>query len=200
MRHVVGDAAFAELVRRYAPSVPSGIYSLTDVGSELPRFLATDVLGVRLPMLPDLAALEWQVLRAFHAHECAPFDARPLAHWGLERWERARVVFHPSVALVRSPWPIHDLWMLRETPIAEIDLEVDGRSQDVLVSRSRASVVCELVAPAEAVVIGALLAGATLGDALEQLAAASEEVADVSSWFAAWAGRGLIADCRDDPG
>jgi hypothetical protein len=149
-------------------------------------------------MLPDLAALEWRVVVAFHARERAPFDARPLAHWGLERWERARVVFQPSVALARSLWPILDLWELRETPIAEIDLEVDGRPQDVLVSRSGAAVLCELVEPAEAVVMAALLSGFRLGEALERLAAASEEVADVSSWFAAWGGRGLIADCRAD--
>jgi len=198
VHHVIGDAAFGALVRRYAPSVPSGIYSLTDVGSELPRFLASDVLTARLPMLPDLAALEWCVLRAFHAHECSAFDATSLAHWGLDQWESACVVFQPSVSLVRSAWPIHDLWELSETPIASIDLEVEGRPQDVLVSRSGASVVCELVEPPQAVVVGALLEGLTLGDSLARLAVANEEVADVSGWFAAWAGRGLIAECRSD--
>ena len=198
VRHVVGGTAFAELVRRYAPSVPTGLYSLTDVGSELPRCLTTDVLTAGLPMLPDLAALEWRVLRAFHAHERAPFDPASVTHWGLDQWERARVVFQPSVALVRSAWPILDVWELRETPIAEIDLEVEGRPQNVLVSRNGAGVVCEPVESAEAVVMEALLESVPLGESLERLVVASEDVADVSGWFAAWGSRGLIAECRSD--
>ncbi len=200
VRHLAGETAFGEIVRRYAARVPEGIYSLSDAGAELPGFLASDPIGERLPFLADLAALEWRIALAFHAHERSRFHPSPLADWGHEQWEIARIELQPSVAIVRSAWPILDLWDLRDTPVSEIDLELAGRAQAVLVSRDGFSVSCDLVNSAQAVVIEALLEGAPLGAALERLAATSDEVADVSAWFAAWVARGLIADCRAAPG
>jgi hypothetical protein len=217
VRHLAGDAAFGEVVQRYSSRVPRGIYSLSDVGAELPAFLASDPIGERLPFLADLAALEWRIALAFHAHERAPLDPSSLAGWGLEHWERATIELQSSVAVVRSIWPILDLWNLRETPISEIDLELAGRAQTVLVSRDGFSVSCDLLDCAQAVVLEALLDGATLGVALERLATPSEEDADestasagstasavstapaVSKWFAGWAARGLIVHCRAAP-
>jgi hypothetical protein len=202
VRHLAGDTAFGEIVRRYASRVPRGIYSLSDVGAELPGLLASDSIGQRLPFLADLAALEWRIALAFHAHQRSPFDASLLAGWGLEQWEGATIELQSSVAVVRSAWPILDLWNLRETPISEIDLELAGRAQTVLVSRDGFSVSCDLVENAQAVVLEALLEGVTLGVALERLATTSTEGADestasaVSTWFSAWTARGLIVDCR----
>jgi len=207
VRHLAGDTAFGEIVRRYAARVPAGIYSLSDAGAELPGFLASDPIGARLPFVADLAALEWRIALAFHAHERSRLDPSPLADWSLEQWEIARIELQPSVAIVRSAWPILDLWNLRDTAVSEIDLELVGRAQVVLVFREEFSVSCELVDSAQAVVIEALLEGAPLGAALERLAATSDEGADVSAdisadislWFAAWVARGLIVDCRVAP-
>jgi hypothetical protein len=208
VRHLAGDAAFGEIVHRYASRVPCGIYSLSDAGAALPEFLASDPVGQRLPFVADLAALEWRMALAFHAHERSPFDPARLADWGLEQWEGATIELQSSVAVVRSAWPILDLWNLRETPISEIDLDLAGRAQIVLVSRDGFSVGCDLIESAQAVVLEALLEGVTLGAALERLAPASDEGADesaasavstapaVSKWFAAWSARGLIVDCR----
>ncbi len=195
VRHLVGDSAFAELARRYAPRAPAGIYSLSDIGAALPDVLRSDPVAQRFPFLSDLAALEWRVVRAFHAYEKAPFDVASVSGWSLDAWQGARLELQPSVAIVRSQWPLLDLWNLRETPIADIDLDLVGRAQDVLVTREGYAVRCDLVDPAQAMVLLALLEGATLGDALERLASTSDDVADVSAWFAAWAARGLIASC-----
>jgi hypothetical protein len=199
VRIVVGDGTFCALVERYRPAVPVGIYSLSDVGVSLPSFLAGDELSARLPFLRDLAALEWAVLRAFHAFECERFDPASVAGWGLEIWERARLTFQPSVAVRCSAWPILDLWNLRDTSAEarrEIDVEIDGRPQSVLVSRRQLTVSCELVSPAKAILLAALLDGATLGQAAESLAETTEEILDIGAWFAEWTAQGLVVDCR----
>lgn len=199
VRVVVGDDTFRALVERYRSAVPVGVYSLSDVGVSLPSFLTGDELSARLPFLHDLAALEWSVLCAFHSFERERFDPASVAGWGLEDWERARVTFQPSVAVRCSAWPILDLWSLRDTSPEdrrEIDVEIDGRPQSVLVSRRQLTVSCELVSPAKASLLVKLLGGATLGQATESLAETTEGTPDIGAWFAEWTAQGLVVDCR----
>jgi len=197
---ILGAEAFRDLARRYRPQVPAGVYSLSDVGVNLPAFLHNDELAERLPFLAELAALEWAWLRAFHAFECErAFDPASALGWGLEEWARTRLTFQPAVAVVQSRWPILDLWNLRETPPEqrrEIDLALEGRSQNVLVRRDGLRVSIDLVSSAEARLLAALLGGATLGEAIESLAELIEEPLDVTTWFAEWTARALVVDCR----
>jgi len=194
--HVIGPRAFADLANRYSPHVPVGGYSLGDVGAALPAYLTDDELVRSLPFAVDLAQLEWAVLTAFHAEQQAPFDPAPLAEWTMDRWERARLSFQPAVAVIASDWPILDVWHARETPVEEIDIELDGRPQQVLVHRSDLQVVCESVSRVELDVLASLLAGTTLGETTERAASAHDVQADdVSTWFAGWMGRGLLVNC-----
>src|SRR5262249_52105235 len=93
--HLVGDGAFAGLVRRFVAAVPLCSYNLNDAGVELPAFLRHDRLSVGLPFLPDLARLEWQLACAFHAHEQTPLDPSAVAAWSLDQWQQAVVRFQP---------------------------------------------------------------------------------------------------------
>jgi len=198
VRTILGEGEFRALVARYRAAVPAGVYNLNEVGVNLPSFLAADMLSTRFPFLGDLAALEWKVLAAFHSFSRERFDPAAVAGWELEDWGRARLAFQPCVALQPSEWPILDLWNLRDTPPEDrcrIDMAVEGNPQAVLVSRKELSVTCELVAPAKAILLTELLAGATLGEATDLLAETSEESPDVAGWFAEWTARGLVVDC-----
>jgi hypothetical protein len=206
--HVVGPRAFTALGERYVAAVPLRSWNLNDAGDGLPRFLASDELSSRFAFLPDLAELERQVSRAFHAREAAPLDPAPLAAWPLERWERAAFRFQPSVCVVRSPWPIHDIWEARDTELAEIYIDLRDRPQNVLVHRTGLTVRCKTVADGEALALEELLAGRPLGRALEKLAAfpltlspstslrtglsKGEPAEAVFEWFAGWMRLGLI--------
>jgi putative DNA-binding protein len=194
--HLVGDGAFAGLVRRFAAVVPLHSYNLNDAGLELPQFLRTDRLTTDLSFLPDLANLEWRVARAFHAYEQAPLDPAALAGWGLDDWQHAVVRFQPSVAVVTSDWPIRELWECRETPLETIDIDLRGRADRVLVRRAGYAVACESLDEQEGNVLSALLAGETLGTALAVLAERENGAADVSSWFARWMALHMITSCR----
>ncbi len=193
--HVVGDGAFAALARRFAEATPLGSYSLSDAGADLPRFLPTDQLTECLPFLPDLARLEWHVARAFHALDEAPLDPSVLATWTMEEWGRAVLHFQPWLSLVTSDWPIREIWECRETPVAEIDIDLGDRVDRVLVRRTGFGVTCESLSETEAGALASLIAGQTLGEVVASLAARGDDPAAVSAWFGRWMTLRLVTGC-----
>jgi hypothetical protein len=193
--HLVGGGAFARLVHRYIAAVPLQSYNLNDAGAELPRFLRTDDLATALPFLPDLAQLESRICGAFHAADAPVIEPASLAHWTPEQWERAVLRFQPWVAVLESDWPVREIWEHRETAIEAIDIDLQHRSDRVLVRRSGDAVVCESLDGAEAGVLGALLAGQTLGGTLASVTARGGDPATVSAWFARWTAQRMITGC-----
>jgi hypothetical protein len=195
LRHVLGGPTFHDLMHRYLPHVPAGLYSLTDAGAALPEYLDADPVAASLPLAPDLARLERAVQRAFHAALAPPFDAALLAGWALDDWDRAVLRFQAGVALVRSRWPVADVWEARKLPRDAIDIAVEGRPQSVLVYRIGHRVAADVVGASEAAVLARLLAGGTLGDTMMALATDGDKEPDVGGWIAGWVGRGIVAGC-----
>ena len=196
VHHVAGERAFFDLAHGYAQRRPSRDANLSLAGRHLPEFLTGWPLTARLPFLPDLARLEWLVRQAFHAFERPPLDARRLAQLRLEDWERARIVFQPSVGVAASAWPILDIWAARTRPRADVDLDLVNRPQRVLVFRQGFQVRCELVDERRYVLLEELLAGRPLGSVLAELTgAAGEEPLPLTEWFSRWARQGLIVRC-----
>jgi hypothetical protein len=195
LTHVIGHARLHELLGRYLPHVVAGIYNLNDVGGSLPAFVAGDAIAREFPFAPDLAELERAVQRAFHAREKPPFDPAAMAGWTMDEWSSAVLAFQPSVAVVTSKWPIRDIWAARETPVEEIDIELEGRPDRVLVHRAEFQVVCESISDDEAAALRVLLAGTTLGHMAEQLGDEGRDPSSVAQWFARWNSRGLVAGC-----
>ncbi len=195
VKHLMGARRFRELSRRYLPRVPCGCYNLNAVGGLLAELLETDPLGCDLPFLADLARLEWAVWQAFHAPHAPPFHASDLVEWSADDWAGAQVVFAPGVRVVRSRWPIADLWAARNTPYEQIDIEVEGRPQTVLVHRRGLDVICMPISDLEARAIEALGDGRILVAVTTELATAGARAEDVEAWFAAWSERGMIARC-----
>ncbi|MBI2104061.1 MAG: putative DNA-binding domain-containing protein [Candidatus Omnitrophica bacterium] len=198
IRHVAGERAFTEMSRGYADRYPSQHYNLSLAGRHLAAFLADWPLTSTLPFLPDLARLEWAVREAFHAFEAPPIDPRRFAQLPLEAWDRARVVFQPSIGLVASAWPILDIWAARTQPRPAVDIDLISRPQRVLVFRQGLEVRCELVDERQHAVLEGLLAGRPLGAVCGELAAQAGDAPPVADWFAGWAARGLIIGCEGE--
>ncbi|MEO8602822.1 MAG: DNA-binding domain-containing protein [bacterium] len=197
--HLSGASRFAALVGRYLQAAGLGSPNLNAAGAELAAFLATDPLTAELPFLPDLAALEWRVVGAFHAADAPPLDAATIAESGLETLAAAPLHVQKWLAIVASRWPIHSLWAARETPPAQIDIDL-GVGEQVLVRREGFAVCCEVIAADEAAALQRLADGATLGDLAESLAAAGIDPARVGAWFAGWMNLRLLAACETADG
>ena len=199
---ILGDGSLASMVVRYRPQVPIGWCNLNFVGRALPNFLLSDRLAEDLPFLPDLARLEWCVVECFHARIGEPFDLATTASWELDDWAKARIAFQPGVALVPSPWPIHELRAARERERPEIDVDLVGRPQSVWIYRHGFEVVTELLDEVEAGIAQKLFEGRTLGDVMRQIEAEGADADSVLDFFARFATLGLVAACHresDDP-
>jgi hypothetical protein len=170
-------------------------YNLNNAGARLPEFIRQDELASALPFLPDLAQLELHVTRAFHATEADTFDPASVTQLSLEDWERAVLRFQPWVAVVTSEWPIRKVWECRETPIGEIDIDLNGCPDQVLVRRAGFAVLCELLEPSEAHALSLLIEGHTLGNVMATLSDRGDDPASASTWFARWAALRMIVSC-----
>jgi hypothetical protein len=195
-KHVVGDYRFAELTNRYRPHLPTETYNLNDVGMNLSEFLRSDELGKDFEFAADLTQLEWRVQCAFHAREGQPFDVSALSKWTMDDWSGASVEFQPSVAVVRSAWPIIEIWDSREIPLEQIDIDLRDRPQNVLVYRRGYRVVCDGIGDDEALTFEELASGSTLGVAMQRLAENDLAPETVTTLFRRAAGNGLITACR----
>lgn len=200
VRHVVGERAFSDLAHGYAERHPSHDSNLSLAGRHLPGFLADHPLTSKLPFLPDLARLEWLVRQAFHAFDEPPLDPRRLSQLPLEDWQRARLVFQPSVGLVASAWPVLDIWASRTRPRSEINIDLVNRPQRVLVFRQGLEVRCELLDAWQHALLEGLLAGRPLGAVLAALAASSDDQPlPLTAWFSRWSSLGLLVKCEVAP-
>lgn len=195
VRHVLGRRAFLELTESYAKRYPSHDYNLSLVGRHLPQHLAAWPLTHELPFLPDLARLEWLVAQAVHAFEQPPLEVSQLAAWSPEDWERARVLFQPSVGCIASAWPILDMWESRGRPIAEIQIDLVDRPQRVLVARQGVRIRCELLDQRQYDLLRGLLEGQSLGAVCEAIARDMVDSPPLTEWFAHWVQGGLIVRC-----
>lgn len=194
VRHLVGNDAFIGLVEEYAAAFPSHDYNLNNVGRHFPEFLKTNKLAKDLGFLPDLAVLEWQVSRTFHAFDEKAFSLASLKASSEEDWQHLRLTFQPSAAVVESQWPVLDLWNARRTPVSKLKIDLVGHPQRVLVCRQGTDIHCDLLDPLQYKLLAELMAGRTLGEACEILAESmsDDQSLSVQEWFAAWSARGLI--------
>lgn len=154
------DGIARMFVRAHPPSSPL----LMHYGAEFPRFLADLPQLSHLGFLPDVARLELALRRAYHAADAAPLDPAVLADTLPEALLRSRVTLAPAASMLRSDWPIHDIWRFNTQPDAEKPRHV---AQDVLITRPEFDPVPNLLPPGGATWIAALIDGKTVGSALE---------------------------------
>jgi uncharacterized protein len=190
--NVLGHCAFHALSQRYATAVPLTSYNLNHAGAGLAAFLRADAVAQELPFLPDLAALEWHVARAFHAADGAPLDPRALG-WSVDDWGNAVLHFQPSVAVIASEWPLLDLWASRETPRDTAEVTRLAQSEHLVIRRVDLVVRCEAVSAAEAQALRGLLDGRCLAAVAGRLEADGFDPAEVLTCFGRWVGEGMIA-------
>jgi uncharacterized protein len=185
---VVGNEAFHRLVHAYARAHQPASWDLGRAGEQFPGYVAALPDLAELPFLGDLARLEWALHAAFFTQRGEASLARPATPEALAAW---RPRFSPAMAVVTSPWPVVDLWELREKPDAEVNLQVKDRPQAALVYQDvEHGVRLARLSPAQARIHAALSAGGTFGEALEAAGEVTE--VEVGSLTSLWSTAGLV--------
>jgi hypothetical protein len=133
---LVGDDFFKMMASRYIESHPSKSGNLHDYGAELGDFLAFFLNAKDLPYLPDIAKLEWACHLAYFAEDVDPLDIAALACIASDNQERLRFLLNPACRIIRSPFPIVDIWQAHQPDMPEdFYIDLDSGPQNALVSR-----------------------------------------------------------------
>lgn len=138
-----------------------------EYGDGFSDFVETYAPAASVAYLADMARLEAAWWHAYHAADTAPLEADAFVPARPEDLLGWRFEFLPSVAIVRSRWPIVAIWMahLGDGNLRHIDLE---RGETALVARPGLDVRIEAVSVVDAFFLTLLIEGATLGRALAQ--------------------------------
>lgn len=193
VKHLVGEPTFLKAAFGYSKKYPSKNYNLSLAGKHYSSFLKKSSLALRLPFLPDLADLEWEIAESFHTFDLPAADMTKLHEFSEEDWQSIILKLQPSVRLIASRWPVLDLWNVRAKPPKNISLRLEGRPQNVLVYKGSGIVRCELISREQHLLLKDLLTGKTLGKALSRFVSLKDPSRlAFSDWFAGWAAKGII--------
>lgn len=172
VRQLVGPEFFDAMARLYLCETPPTSPILAHHGDDFADWVQHFEPATALPYLADMARLERARVRAYHAADATRV---PQSRWQNLLAEplqliRCRVVLHPSLTLVRSPFAVASLWHAHQADDeAAIDTAVAGvaleQPEHVLIWREEDDVYVQPVAPALVDWTDALSGGLPLGAA-----------------------------------
>lgn len=169
---IVGARFFRALARDFVVRFPPAVPQLALYGAGFPDFIAGHERTQMLPYLADVARLEWARGECYFAADAPPLDPSQLAGLAPERLAAARLTLHPAARLVRSPFPIHRIFMVNQPDVIAVPPVDMSIPEDVLLTRPGGRVDLRLIAQADAAFVAALAAGAALAQAADAALAA----------------------------
>lgn len=210
LRAVVGPERFEALSIVYLTEHPSRSFSLRNLGSKLPAWLAahTEQAGRRHRLAVDVARIEWAFVEAFDSAELAPLTQRQIAALN----GQSHLALQPHLQLVALSYPADELVLelhakekrqTSEAGVTQEDAEAATvsrlplRSIWIAAHRLDLSVYYRRIAREEFQTLSALRSGVALGAAIEAGFLGSRipqrrRAERVQQWFANWAELGWI--------
>lgn len=147
-------------LRAHPPTSPV----LSQYGHSFPEFIESLPQLAHLGYLPDVARLEMALRRSYHAADAKPIAAEKLASLDADHLLNARLTLAPAVELITSNWPIYDIWRFNTEDDAP---KPSATAQAILITRPEFDPLPNLLPAGGAIWLGALIKGATVGEALE---------------------------------
>ena len=154
--------------RKHPPASPLMMH----FGGDFPDFLAGMQQLNHLGYLPDVARLELALRRSYHAADATPAARDALAGMSPDVLMSLKVGIAPAVELLRSDWPLHDIWRFATQPDAP---KPRAEAQDVLITRPEFDPIAQPLHPGGADWIDALIQGQSIGAAYEAALQASPD-------------------------
>jgi Putative DNA-binding domain len=180
-RELVGDEFFRAMARVFVLASPPRSRVLATYGEWFPGCVERFEPARTVPYLADVARLEMARVRAFHAADARPVEARAIAD-ALAAPDLApmlRVTCHPSLSVIRSSYAVVSLWAAHQGIGDIADVDPDD-AEDALVVRRGLEVEVVGLPAGGAAFVQDLLAGRSLGDATAR-ACAEERAFDLAA-------------------
>ncbi len=189
---IVGEEFFVAMARVFVTRQPPRSPLLSAYGDGFPAFVAAFEPARELSYLADVARIEAARTRAYHATDATPVGADRFATLDSGIAGNIRIDLHPSIEIVRSPFPIVTIWAMNSGEQALAPIE-SWRGEDALVARPYLDVQVRALPPGGAAFLLALAAGRPLGEAAEA-ALADHPDFDLTGNIAELIGSGLVRD------
>lgn len=173
---LVGETWFRAAARRFVQSDPPCSPCLAEYGAGFPDFLESLPEAGGLSYLADVARLEWALASAGFAPDAPALVPDVLAAAG-EEAVAAIFVPHPSVALIRSAWPIDRIWRANRPGRDPETVDLGDGGVRLLVHRHDGEVGWQALPPAEFRFVSALAARRPLGIAAAEALAEGGAIA-----------------------
>jgi hypothetical protein len=166
---VVGEEALQALALSYLAIDPPRDACLVSYGAGFPAFLESDPRSQSLVYLGDVARLDLALNRADQAADAASFTPSRLA--ALDEGQLAALVVapHPSMALLRSPYPLLRIRALAQQPEAAGGVSLNEGGVRLMIWRRDEAAFCASLDYQTDAFVAALAAGTPLGDAAKQI-------------------------------
>ncbi|MEL6619425.1 MAG: DNA-binding domain-containing protein [Pseudomonadota bacterium] len=159
---LLGDANFDRLAPIYVRAHPPTSPLMMHYGTEMPAFLEGFEPLAHIGYLPDVARLELALRRSYHAADATPLDPARLAELPPEDLMAATLRLSPAVELIRSDWPLYDIWRFNTQGDAP---KPEPGAQPTLITRAQFDPHPHALDPAAAAWVAAVQDGAPLSDA-----------------------------------
>lgn len=159
---LVGKDFFRAMAREFIVVHPPISPILIDYGDGFPGFVAAFGPAQELDYLSDVARVEWEWHRAYHAADADSASPDLLAGLPSDRVARLRFVFHPSVRVLVSAFPAISLWNANCSNLVTPGARITWCDETGLIYRSGVEVVVSIVPPGRAHFLLALFDGQTL--------------------------------------
>jgi len=151
---LLGQQSFDGIAGIYLRAHPPRTPLMMHFGQDFPKFLTGFEPLKHLGYLGDVARLELAMRASYHAADAAAIDPAQLQALAPDALMRASFVLAPSVRLIRSDWPVFDIWRYNSEPDAP---KPQATAQDVLITRPEFDPMPQLLPPGGATWINALL-------------------------------------------
>lgn len=164
VRKLLWDDAFNRVAHQYVVSEPPRSPVLLQYGESFPKFLRGFGQGAAANYLADVAEIESARSRAYHAADAAPLSREAFNAVPTDEWTEVRVALHPSIALLKSDFPVVSIW---QANLYANDNTLDfWKPECALIARPRLEVEVRIISAGVCEFIAALAAGQTVGAAV----------------------------------
>lgn len=190
LRKLLGDQNFAGLAGIYLRAHPPKSPLMMHYGTDMPGFLDAFQPLAHIGYLADVARLENALRDSYHAADAQPLPAERLAGLAPDVLATARLHLAPSLRLVRSRWPLFDIWRFNTTEGASKPQSI---AQSVLITRAEFDPEPHPLSCAETAALRAILQGGTLTHAVTEAEAESPDF-DISPLLGRLVSQNAITD------